>query len=774
MADRLAIIQSEESIREFQAIIAACKDVVSNFKDVEKGAKAVNKALNSGKPREYANAIRDLSTVSQQFANIERNLAASMARTASLEAQQARAARDQAAARRDNAAAAREEARVRDQATRQAEREARANSQSTSAFKNLQREMQAVRQKARDYKAEIFNLKRALADGSITQAEYNRRLAEFSRNARTSTREAITLQREIRRINQDTIPSDQRGGALSGRVTDIIKGITGAGAINKIVDSMASIATDGYETIKILNAQNLALKSVFDTQAQISFQKEYLIDLTDKYGLELVSTTEAYTKYSAAVKGTYLEGEKARKIYDSFSGASAKLGLSAEQNTGIFRALEQMISKGKIQAEELRGQLGDRMAGAFRLFADGMGVTTAQLDKMLKDGEVVADTVLPKVADRLAKVYNLDTAERIDTIAASQNRLKNEWTSFLDDIAGNKENIDLLTGGIEALSYGVQFLLDILIKDGAAGREILTGLIDVISSLLEVLAAVGGVSDTTSTKMEKLQATLTYISADVNILASAIKYLTSVVSNFFSTMFEEDGWDKFNKKMEKSADSLINAYETWDKKTSDADKLFTGLTANERAIRQREEETKRYTKNWEDAKAAKAAYFNYKGKYFSTATGRNTGKSLDDYIDVGDRLEKKVKVKPTILPDKTKKPKAASLSAAQKDQMNILQAQRDTAIAYLTQSQNEGLINEQQFQEKRIAIIKDYAAKVTSYLKGQNAKEKQVSASVMLKASSEIKASLKDQADYFSKENEETYKKSQNLIERQAKDLEKK
>ena len=49
-----------------------------------------------------------------------------------------------------------------------------------------------------------------------------------------------------------------------------------------------------------------------------------------------------------------------------------------------------MISKGKVQAEELRGQLGERLPSAFQLAAKAMGMTTAQLDKFMADGKLTA------------------------------------------------------------------------------------------------------------------------------------------------------------------------------------------------------------------------------------------------------------------------------------------------------------------------------------------------------------------------------------------------
>ena len=83
------------------------------------------------------------------------------------------------------------------------------------------------------------------------------------------------------------------------------------------------------------------------------------------------------------------------------ASAGAALALSQDDMQGAFLALGQMISKGKVQAEELRGQLGERLPGAFQLAAKAMGMTTAELDKFMADGKLTAEDLLPKLAKPL-------------------------------------------------------------------------------------------------------------------------------------------------------------------------------------------------------------------------------------------------------------------------------------------------------------------------------------------------------------------------------------
>ena len=67
------------------------------------------------------------------------------------------------------------------------------------------------------------------------------------------------------------------------------------------------------------------------------------------------------------------------------------LGGNSERLQGILLATSQVFSKGKVQAEELRGQIGERLPGAFALFAKAVGKTPAELDKALERGEVTVE-----------------------------------------------------------------------------------------------------------------------------------------------------------------------------------------------------------------------------------------------------------------------------------------------------------------------------------------------------------------------------------------------
>lgn len=180
-----------------------------------------------------------------------------------------------------------------------------------------------------------------------------------------------------------------------------------------------------------------------------------------RLGLDLRATAKSYAQFSAAAKGTNLEGEISNKVFSSVAQAAAVLQLSADDTRGALRALEQMISKGNVQAEELRQQLGERLPGAFQYAARAMGVTTQELNDMLENGEVLADDLLPKLADELNRTFGPNVAAAADSLKASLQRLSLEVETLSNTAAEGPASITkaLSDFGAEILG-GINYFLE--------------------------------------------------------------------------------------------------------------------------------------------------------------------------------------------------------------------------------------------------------------------------------------------------------------------------
>lgn len=323
---------------------------------------------------------------------------------------------------------------------------------------NFNSALQQSRLDAQNYRTEIARLNRDLAAlrlanaqnqqgqnaaaGSYREAQQRlTALGQAIRNAAggfTSTSPAIQAQiAQYRALNEQLKKFDAQMGNHQRNVGNYANGFLGAipviGQFTSVLGAVgAAVAAvqKSFDTNLKLDALNYSLKQISGSASVFSANMDFLRSTSSRLGLEFVSTATAFKSWQGAAKFSNLTGEQSRSIFESVANAGAKMKLSTEQVQGTFLALSQMMSKGKVQAEELRGQLGERLPGAFALAAKAMGVTQAELNKMLETGKVMADDFLPRFAKQLDITFGNDKNERIDSLQASVNRLTNEFTAL--------------------------------------------------------------------------------------------------------------------------------------------------------------------------------------------------------------------------------------------------------------------------------------------------------------------------------------------------------
>ncbi len=188
-------------------------------------------------------------------------------------------------------------------------------------------------------------------------------------------------------------------------------------------------------------------------------EMEYVRSAANRLGLDVQDAAKAYTQLIAATKGTTLEGEGARRVFEAISGAMASLGKSSAETTDAMRAVNQMASKGTVAMEELKGQLGEALPGAMKAAANGAGLTVAELSKMVETGGVLAEDLLPALAKGLTDMYGVGKSNN-DTFVAQWARMKNSVTEFFQAVGDTgvmkalNEGIALTTFGVKALTVG--------------------------------------------------------------------------------------------------------------------------------------------------------------------------------------------------------------------------------------------------------------------------------------------------------------------------------
>lgn len=341
-----------------------------------------------------------------------------------------------------------QQAREAERLEKASERKANAVIKESSAYLQLQRRWREAQ--------------RTLADLIITQGKgadaTKRAQAEFNK-----------LDTKLRSVDVAVKNYSRNVGNYSSALVGLGKQLAGALGWAGALTTIVALGKSFYDTTKQLQVVNKTMELGSKDAQTYASNISFLNDITQKYGLELISTTQAYNKFYIASKNK-LALEEIQLIFDKVSKSASLMGMSMYDQEGVFKALEQMMSKGTVQAEELRMQLGDRLPGAFETMAKAVGVSTAELGDMMKRGEVIASEVLPQFAIELEKAFGADKIELVENLVASENNLTNAWTNFVKSV---NEGSSEITTALMSIYNGMASVID-FVTNATKTREQIT------------------------------------------------------------------------------------------------------------------------------------------------------------------------------------------------------------------------------------------------------------------------------------------------------------
>lgn len=314
---------------------------------------------------------------------------------------------------------------------------------------------------AKMFKAQYYSLSGKA--GNIGSEKFNAELAKLNQ----SLRETLNKLRSQTKATSINNTSD----AFNNLASNAIKL---SGAFYSVMGALNAYKAIMNAGLKRDSAQRAA-KFVLGDKA--SEAETFIRGLADKTGLNISEGLSSYAKFAAGAQGS-MSQEQTQELFGNATAMSRLMGLSNDELNGILKAFEQMASKGKIQAEELRGQLGDRLAGAFKLFAEALGMTATELDKAMKDGKVLSADTLPKVAKQMGLMIDKagGWAEVAKSTQTALGKLANNWDDTMVKIFSGSQ--DELNGFLSSLS---NLLSEMGMSSSIAGDAI-GGLIDMLKA----------------------------------------------------------------------------------------------------------------------------------------------------------------------------------------------------------------------------------------------------------------------------------------------------
>ncbi|EFN5457712.1 tape measure protein [Escherichia coli] len=355
--------------------------------------------------------------------------------------------------------------------------------------------------------------------GSMDNSKFNEKLAQLN----ASVREAITKARGHTSTSKNN-HSENASNGLDVLATSAIKAGTAIYSFQTALEAYRKVMEVGLKKEASQRAAQFVLGDEGAKRAT-----EFVKNLADSSGVDQIETLSSFAKFSAGAGD--MNTDQKESLFSNVIGTSRLMGLSTDEINGILKAFEQMASKGKIQAEELRGQLGDRMAGAFQLFARSLGMTTEQLDAAMKNGKVLSKDVLPKVSAEMGRM--IDKAggwEKIINSTQTQlGRLSNSWNN----------NLALMfDGSQEGLTDFTRSLTNLLNSLGGQSKnlgehfgDLMKSMSNGIDDLTTISYRVQGFFDRVTLAYRELNDTQKAVADGIaNGLLSALKGLAGIVA----------------------------------------------------------------------------------------------------------------------------------------------------------------------------------------------------------------------------------------------------
>jgi lambda family phage tail tape measure protein len=222
-------------------------------------------------------------------------------------------------------------------------------------------------------------------------------------------------------------------GAVAGGIAAGVPGAVLGSTIGAVVSQTRQALGANAEYAASLDKQRIALAGLTRNYKEYESAIAQVESLSKQFAIPQEIITRQFTKLAASVIGAGGTLEDTEKTFKGVAAGIRGTGGSLQDLESALLATSQVFSKGKVSAEELRQQIGERLPGAFTLFAQSLNMTPAQLDKALEDGKVSLQD-FEKFAELLFARFGKSAEAIVNSPAAAGDRLQTSLSKLSENI----------------------------------------------------------------------------------------------------------------------------------------------------------------------------------------------------------------------------------------------------------------------------------------------------------------------------------------------------
>jgi len=274
------------------------------------------------------------------------------------------------------------------------------------------------------------------------QIQFFQRISQSAQATTEAVRNLNTQQKEGEQSTQRMGQALRTAFAVAGSL-GIVTSIQG------IVSALRQAVTASVELAAQRENLVAGFRGIAGSASAATETLRFLRAEANRTGTDFDTLARSYRNIEAASRGTAVAGNATREVFLGITEAGRVLGISQAEAGRALLAVEQIVSKGVVSQEELRGQLSEALPGATQIAARAFGVTTEQLNAMVKEG-LSAEEFVRRFGPQLRREFGPGLEQATSTAAASFARLGNEIREISANIG--QEILGLLRPAADAIS----------------------------------------------------------------------------------------------------------------------------------------------------------------------------------------------------------------------------------------------------------------------------------------------------------------------------------
>lgn len=249
---------------------------------------------------------------------------------------------------------------------------------------------------------------------------------------RTTLREQREAQQAATAATKEAAAAAQASSGAWRSMLAVAGGIGIATGIGALIGQVKELAVETVQTGVRFESLRASLSALGGGTSAGAAQFQMLVATAQQLGVALEPLARGWRTLTAAASQAGLPLADQQRLLVALAAEARRVGASQEELGRAILAVGQIASKGKVSMEELRQQLGEALPTALAAAAKGMGVTTAELIKLVETG--VSFEPFAKALTRGFEEMQTASGKFTDGSREAFNRLGNAWKILQDTI----------------------------------------------------------------------------------------------------------------------------------------------------------------------------------------------------------------------------------------------------------------------------------------------------------------------------------------------------